>query len=63
MKISAKDWRAIRDYAEAHHLKPQLSVPSVGIFDFTDPTGKRVTVGLTTIQNWYKDMKGKDKQA
>jgi hypothetical protein len=59
--VTAKEWRYIGQYAEAHSLKPQLSNVSLGQITFTDSEGKEVTASLTTMKAEYEQSKADKK--
>jgi hypothetical protein len=63
MTLRASDWKAIKNYAETYHCKPQLSLVSMGQFIFLNERGDEVHVGLQTMRDLLKRQKQEDKQS
>ncbi len=62
MRLGAKEWKILGEYAQLHGLRPQLSVPSMGQFRFLNRDGGEVNVTITTMVNEITDLHRKDKQ-
>jgi hypothetical protein len=60
--MTAKDWKIIKEYAEHHDLKPQLSTPSIGQFVFLDRHDREVKVSLQTMKVDVEGLRKGDKQ-
>ena len=63
MRMSAKDWRVIAEYAQLHDLKPKMSTPSSGQYFFTTRQGVEVKVGITTMTKEIEEARKGDKRS
>jgi hypothetical protein len=61
--MTAKEWRIIKEYAEHHELKPQLSTPSIGQFVFLDRYGQSIKVSMQTMKAEVEELRKGDKQS
>lgn len=63
MTITAKDWKAVQAYTELNHLRPLLSLVSIGDFYFEGPTDTEVKVSIYEIRRWMKEQSKKNTEA
>lgn len=61
--ISAAEWKAIAQYAQARELKPQLSDMSSRLMYFKDRHGKEIKTPLSHIISAVEADKARNKQA
>lgn len=61
--LTTREGTILRTYVEAHGLRPQLSLPAVGLYHFLDSDDELQVVSMQTMKAEYEATKAAEKLA